>query len=238
MFIKNALIGFAALVASSTASASAVLDAGSYLVEYDDTTAFGNPSLISGPGTNVSFAWAFPNVGVASLGGTSDSKAVLMPTYVITVKPGFTLSGPISGFVGNLVFTDFGGNTTAATLSGHLNIDGGSDIPFSEALGKTITLPLGPSGNSGLMSLSPSVGIGAFSSFAFSGGLLLEASAGDGFAQIVAQPQNLFKVNFQATAVPLPAAPARLAPPEPNPSTPTPGAARAPRPGTESRGNT
>ncbi len=207
MLLKNALIGLAGLAASMTVSASTVVNAGSYSLEYDETTVFGDPTLSVGPGNSVGFAWSIPaSVAVVSLGPTAASAPFLMPTYVITTNPGFALNGPITGFIGNLVFTDILGITTTATVSGALNINGAGDMPFSEALTKTVTLPIGLIGSSGFMSLSPSVAIGAFSSFAFSGGLLLEASGGDGFAQVLAQPQNVFRVSFEAAPVPLPAA--------------------------------
>ena len=214
MNFRNTWIGLAGLAASVAASATTVVvDAGSYMLSYDDSTVLGSlSSSTNGPGNSVSFTWSFPDSGVG-VGATTTLSTVTytMPTYTISAKAGFNLSGPVVGTLGNLSFSDVGSNASSATLTGNLSINGGGLIGFVDPLTKTTTLTLPavgsfPGSNSGFLSTSPSLPLGGFTTFAFDGTLILDASGGDGSSVIFAQSQNVFRVSFNATAVPVPAA--------------------------------
>ena len=136
MKFKHTFLGALSLVASMAASA-ATLDLGSYILNYDDSTALGNPTASSGPGGAVSLSWSLGNaVSYLNVGPNPVVPVtVLLPTYSITAKPGFQLSGPLTGFAGKVVYAEFSGNTTVMELVGGMAIDGnvtGIDVLFDK----------------------------------------------------------------------------------------------------------
>lgn len=200
---RYALLTTLGLAVSMSASA-ATLDFGSYLLDYDDTTAFGNPTGTGGSGP-VSFAWSVPSaVNVVSFGPAASS-TFLVPSYTISAKPGYVLSA-VTGFLGNLVFNETGGNTTKVHWAGALALNGSPLFAFDEDLNKTIT-SAAPGFSAGYWSINPTAPIPPFASFGFSADLTLSASGtlGSSFASLIAQPQNQLKVSFVASPVPVPA---------------------------------
>lgn len=200
---QYAVLASIGLVASMSAAA-ATLDFGSYQLDYDGTTSFGDPTGTGGSGA-VSFAWTVPStVNVASVGPAASSTFVL-PSYTITAKPGFVLSA-VTGFLGNLVFNEAGGNKTNAHWKGPLTLNGSPLFTFDEDLNPTITTTA-LDFTAGYWSINPSAPIPPFQSFGFSADLTLSTSGtpGPSFASIIAQPQNQLKVSFVATPVPVPA---------------------------------
>lgn len=200
---RYALLGFLGLAASMSAAA-ATLDFGSYVLDYDGTTAFGDPTGTGGSGA-VSFAWSVPSsVNVASFGPAASSTFVV-PSYTISAKPGFVLSS-VTGFLGNLVFNEVGGNTTNAHWAGSLSLNGHPLFAFDEDLNKTTTTAM-PAFAAGYWSINPTAPIPPFASFGFAADLTLSASGtpGPSFASLISQPQNQLRVSFVATPVPVPA---------------------------------
>lgn len=199
---RYALLGTLGLAVSMSASA-ATLDFGTYLLDYDGSTVFGDPTGTGGSGP-VSFTWSVPNtVNVVSFGPAASSTFVV-PSYTISAKPGFVLSS-VTGFLGNLVFNETGGNTTNVHWAGSLTLNGNPLFSFDEDLNKTTTTSI-PGFSAGYWSINPTAPIPPFSSFGFSANLTLSASGtpGSTFASLIAQPQNQFMVSFVATPVPLP----------------------------------
>ena len=203
MKLRYALLGTLGLAASLSASA-ATLDFGSYLLDYDNTTAFGDPTGTGGSGA-VSFAWSVPSVVNVVSFGPAASSTFVVPSYTISAKPGFVLS-TVTGFLGNLVFNEAGGNTTNAHWAGSLALNGSPLFAFDEDLNRTTTTAI-PGFSAGYWSINPTAPIPPFSSFGFSADLTLSATgtAGASFASLISQPQNQLKVSFVATPVPVPA---------------------------------
>ena len=208
MEFKHAFLGALSLVASMAASA-ATLDLGSYILNYDDGTALGNPTASTGPGGAVSLSWSLGNaVSYLNVGPNPVVPVmVLLPTYSITAKPGFQLSGPLTGFAGNVIYDEIFGNTTVLKLVGGMAIDGsvtGIDVLFD----KTPIILVPGLTELGTFSLNPVVNVGNFASFGFAGNLIL-ASVGTtelSLGAIQSRAENELKISFFATPVPVPPA--------------------------------
>ena len=208
MKFKHAFLGALSLVASMAASA-ATLDLGSYILNYDDGTALGNPTASTGPGGAVSLSWSLGNaVSYLNVGPNPVVPVmVLLPTYSITAKPGFQLSGPLTGFTGNVIYAEFLGNTTVLELVGGMAIDGsvtGIDVLFD----KTPIVSVPGLAEVGTFSLNPVINVGNFTSFGFAGNLIL-ASVGTtelSLGAIQSRAENELKISFFATPVPVPPA--------------------------------
>ena len=208
MKFKHAFLGALSLVASMAASA-ATLDLGSYILNYDDGTALGNPTASTGPGGAVSLSWSLGNaVSYLNVGPNPVVPVmVLLPTYSITAKPGFQLSGPLTGFAGNVIYAEFLGNTTVLELVGGMAIDGsvtGIDVLFD----KTPIILVPGLTELGTFSLNPVVNVGNFASFGFAGNLILASvgTTGPSVGVIRSRAENELKVSFFATPVPVPPA--------------------------------
>jgi hypothetical protein len=195
-------------VTPASAMVPATANYDQFSVSYDDSTLFGGISFSFGGGGNqVGFGWNIPtSVSVVSTGSLVTSNFAL-PDFTVSVKPGYSLSGDIGGFIGNLVYTQFGASTTtSASVSGLLSVDGSIAAPIGGALSPTATSTIPGVLETGYYSATASQPYGTFNSFTFSGGSIsLSATGGTGgFASITAQPQNEFKVFFTATPVPEP----------------------------------
>jgi hypothetical protein len=201
-FLGSVLAG-AALAAGATSAQAATAVFTEYTVTYDDLTSFGGISFSGGGGGgSVFFGWNFsPIVNVSSTGGAVVTPFAL-PSFTVTPNAGWTLSGAVSGFVGNIVYVEVAGGTASASTTGLVSFDGGAPIAVGGALSKTPT-----SAVSGYLSGSDSTPNGGFSSLSFSGGsiILSAVAAGPGaFAGITAQPQNVLQIGFFAAPVPEP----------------------------------
>ncbi|MBL8379514.1 MAG: PEP-CTERM sorting domain-containing protein [Burkholderiales bacterium] len=191
--LRAAVIGLALTAAAAPVSAAtAVFD--QYTVDYDDSTSFSGISFSGGGGNLVLFGWSFsPSVSVTGTGIASFE----MPSFTVTRNSGWVLSGDVSVFVGNLSYFELGGVTTAST-SGNLSFDGGVPLSIGGALDKSApSSPLGYWSRTETLS-SP----GNFDSMNFSGGVL-DLTA-EGTAAITANPQNVLRIEFYATAAPIP----------------------------------
>jgi hypothetical protein len=192
-----------ALLASGLASATTTLNAGSYSVTYNETTAgFGWISSWFTSGSNVGFEWSVdPSVNVTSVGGAAASATFAIPDFTITVNPGYTLSGPLTGSLGNIVyFLNGSGATASLTATGTVSVDGGPATTLPSApLAQTVITP-----SFGYFAGTTSAPLGTFSSFAVTGASITLNASGGSFASIGAQPQNKLKFEFTATPVPEP----------------------------------
>ena len=199
---------FAAAVSVLTclSANAATADLSGYTLSYDDTTSFTAVDFTFGDGTNEGFGWNVANtVGVVSAGQGLLTATFALPSFTITAKPGFTLSG-ITGSLGNLVFNEVGtGASTSASAAGNVAVNGLPAGVFGGALLRNTTFSAG-SYNSGYHARQGSMGTPSYNSLSFSGGLLtLTALAGAGqFASVIGNDQNTLSFSVVPTPVPEP----------------------------------
>jgi hypothetical protein len=195
----KSLAAAAALLAVGLVNATTTLNAGSYSVTYDETTAgFGWISNSS----SASFQWSLdPSINVTSVGGVAASATFAIPNFTITANPGYALSGPVTSELGNIVYFQSGaGATTSITATGSVSFNGGPATVLSASpLTQTPSTP-----SLGFFSGSSSFGAGSFSTFSVSAASITLNASGGSFAAIGAQPQNILKFGFTATPVPEP----------------------------------
>jgi hypothetical protein len=191
--------------ASATASMPTTVDLGAYTLSYSADTPFGSLAYtFSSGGNTAGFAWSFSNgINVASLGGGPVSNGFDLPSFTITANPGWTLSGPVTGFLGNLVYTELDGGTASASVTGKVAVNGSPALAVSGALDKTVSNSSSFL-SSGYLSGTQTTSALSFSSLAFSDGKLTLSASGGTFVNISAQPQNEFKVSFTAIAAAVP----------------------------------
>jgi hypothetical protein len=212
MNMKQAFLGALSLVASMAASA-ATLDLGQYTLTYDENTPFGNPTTTTGPGNEVSFSWSLGNaVSYLNVGPNQVvPAAIILPSYTVTANAGYSLSGPLTSFSGNVVYAEFLGNVTTMALIGAIDFDHAGPAPLVAAFTKTPIISVSPLAEVGTMSLTQDAGAGNFGTVSFAGSLLLTSTGSpDGqslsLAAIQSRTEDKFKVSFFATPVPVPPA--------------------------------
>lgn len=204
MKIRILAAGIVALAGAVSAGAATV-DLGGYTLTYDETSVLGHYSSSYGSsGNEVGFNWNLPtSINVVSVGSPA-SASFALPDFTITANAGYTLSGPLTGFLGNLVYTEVGaGATTSASATADVVVNG---LPLGSTGGsldrlETVSFTNGSSGYYGSTTTVPA---GSFSSFAVSNFVLNLSASGGTFASILAQPQNELKISFFATPVPEP----------------------------------
>ena len=197
----------AAVIALAGLSANAATaDLSGYTLSYDDTTSFTGVDFSFGDGTNEGFGWNVAGtVGAVSAGQGLQTATFALPSFTVTAKAGFTLSG-ITGFLGNLVFNEVGaGASTSASASGNVALNGMPAGVFGGVLIKNTTFSAGTY-NSGYHARQGTMGTPSNNTLSFSGGLLtLTASAGAGqFASVIGNPQNTLSFSVVPTPVPEP----------------------------------
>ena len=197
----------AAVIALAGLSANAATaDLSGYTLSYDDTTSFTGVDFSFGDGTNEGFGWNVAGtVGAVSAGQGLQTATFALPSFTVTAKAGFTLSG-ITGFLGNVVFNEVGaGASTSASASGNVALNGMPAGVFGGVLIKNTTFSAGTY-NSGYHARQGTMGTPSYNTLSFSGGLLtLTASAGAGqFASVIGNPQNTLSFSVVPTPVPEP----------------------------------
>ena len=206
MQLKPLVVALATALAGLSANAASV-DLNGYTVAYDETTpGFGSVTFTFGDGTNEGFGWNVSNtVGVVSQSQGLQTANFALPSFTITAKAGFTLSG-VTGFLGNLVFNEVGsGAGTSASATGNVAINGTPVGGIGGALSRTTTFS-SPFFNSGYYADQVSLATPSYNSLSFSGGVLsLTASAGAGqFASVIGNHQNTLSFSVVPTPVPEP----------------------------------
>lgn len=210
-FKHLAAVGVLAL-STTSASALSVADFGSYTVTYDDSTpvfsgidgAFGSSDNTVGFNWDISAALSATHLGSGPSVATFD-----IPSFTVSSNPSHTLSGPITGFLGNITFTEVAFATVSVSVYADVSIDGGPAVSLSGPLTRTVTAESLTPGVFALGYFSgeastPSI---AFSSFSVTNAYLAVAFTGESessFASLQAQPQNQLRVSFVATPVPEP----------------------------------
>ena len=210
MKIRSLVLAIATLATVASAHATIqTVDYDSYTVSYDDSTIFGGPSFNSGGiGGSVGFGWSIPtSVSVSNnVPGQPAYSTFQLPDFTITAKSGWSLGGPFTASIGNLVFFQYIDGGTDAYASGSVSVNGAMSIPFGTFLDKTVTAS-SPGFSTGYFSGTASVSQGSFSTLTVSSGVLsLLATVGPsgGFGAISAQPQNTLSFGFVAAPVPEP----------------------------------
>ena len=206
MNFKGVLFGVMGLAASLSVSAQTI-DYGSFVLDFDETTAFGAPSFgFSGGNGLVGFSWSVPESISIAVNDDVDFLEFDLPSFTITAHAGYQLSGPVSGFLGNLVFNEYGDSQAVALISGSAAVDGGAPLAFAEAMTRTVTTHIPELFSGGYFSANGTAPLANFTSFAFEAGKLTLSVFGTG--SILAQPQNELRVSFFAApaAVPVPTA--------------------------------
>lgn len=192
----------AALAASGLAQATTTFSATGFSVTYDETTSFGYITSWFTGGNWTGFEWSVdPSVNVTSIGGAAATATFALPDFTITANPGYALSGPLTGSLGNIVyFLNGTGATASITATATVSVDGGpaTTLP-SAALAQTVITP-----SFGYFAGSSSAPLGGFTSFAVTGASITLTASGGSFASIGGQPQNKLKFDFTATPVPEP----------------------------------
>lgn len=192
-------LAFAAVLGAFALPASAAFqtaDFGSYSVTYDDASVLGGISFSStGSGNTVGFGWTLPD----SLVVNDATTEFVLPSFTVVATPGYTLSGALTGFIGNLSYSEFGSGESGAWISGTVSINGSPLIPFSELLDRTTQLSL-PSIRSGYYSLGGTQDFGSFSSLVVSN-LTLTLSASS-TAVVSGNDQGELRIGFVAAPVP------------------------------------
>ena len=202
MNFKGAIIGVMGLAASLSVSAQTI-DYGSFVLDFDETTAFGAPSFSFGGGNNlVGFAWSVPESISIAVNDDVNFLEFDLPSFTITAHAGYQLSGAVTGFLGNLVFNEFGESQAAALISGSGSIDGGAPVSFAEEMTRTVTTSIPGVFTGGYFSANGTAPVANFTSFAFDAGRLTLSVFGTG--SILAQPQNELRVSFFAAPAPVP----------------------------------
>lgn len=194
-----------ALAGATPANALVVANLGAYTVSYDETTpGFGYMAYsFSSSGDVAGFAWQVQPAVLVTSGGAPATASFAMPDFTITPNPGWTLSGAVTGSLGNLVFNEFLGATTTAAASATVAVDGGPGVASGGALAKVITTTVPGFLSAGYYTGTTAVPVGAFSSFSFTGGLLTLTAFG-GPSSVIGQSQNELKFSLFATPVPEP----------------------------------
>lgn len=203
MNIRILAVGIMALASAASASAAMTsVSIDGYSLSYEDSSILGGmSSSFTSSGNSVGFSWSLPAaVNVVSV-GTTESMAFTLPDFTITANPGYNLSGPLAGFLGNLVYTEVGGATTSVSATANVSVNGGAALPVGGNLARVETVSFA-GGSSGYYGSSTTVPAGSFNSFSVSNFVLTLNASGGSFASILAQPQNELKISFLAASVP------------------------------------
>ena len=192
-----------ALGCLSAQAATSVLTG--FTVNYDESTSFGGVAFTFGDGTNEGFGFKVPStVQVVSDGDGLVTASFALPSFTITANAGYQLSG-LTGFLGNLVFNELRSTSTSSvSATAALSVDGSPLGSFGGVMTRTVTSTVGTL-NSGYHVGNTTAPLPAYNTLTVSGGVLkLSATSSNGFASIIAQPQNELSFSTVVTAVPEP----------------------------------
>jgi hypothetical protein len=129
----KSLIAAAALAACSLplAAATQTVVFTEYTLSYDDSSALGGLAFNSGGAEGAfSFGWELPT----SLLAVETSMNFALPSFTLTANAGYTLGGVLSGFIGNLSFSEYQSGSSLALMSALVSVDGGPEYALGGAL--------------------------------------------------------------------------------------------------------
>ena len=97
MNFKGAMFGVMGLVASLSVSAQTI-DYGSFVLDFDDSTLFGAPTVeLGGPGGLVNLSWSVPGSVNLAVNDGVEFVEFALPSFTITAANAAQLSGAVSG---------------------------------------------------------------------------------------------------------------------------------------------
>lgn len=195
-----------ATMAAASAPVTSTAYYGQFVVEFDPTTDLGSPSFASGGSNDIyGFGWYLPSsIQAISVSGAAVSATFQLPNFTITAKPGWVLNGPVSSFLGNVVFNEVGpGAQTAMTAIADVAIDGAVLEGVGGALSR-IETSSSDAVRSGYFSGKAAGNPGSYTSLTISNASLTLLASGGTFASIIAQPQNFLEFSVTAVAAPVP----------------------------------
>jgi len=196
-------------LASATTVATKTIDYGQFSLTYESTSILLDPSFSTSGSDNVfGFGWSLPAVIQAiSVGGAAADNTFFLPTFTVFANPGWSLSGPLSSFLGNVVFNEVDSVGSLAQTSMSATADVAvNGFPVGTAGGnveKTTTTTVGGV-RSGYYGDSAFSNFGSFNSLTVSNVTLRLQASGGAFASIIAQPQNVLEFSVTAIAAPVP----------------------------------
>ena len=203
MHFKSFAAAAAALSLAASASAMSTLTTTEYTLVYDETTPFGSLSSWFSSGSTLGFTWKVPvSASIGSIGANASTDTAA-PTFTLTPNTGWSIGGPFTAQIGNLVYTEVGGATASASGTAAISVNGGPATALGGALAQTTTAT-GAGFTSGYFSGSSTVPLGAISSLSVSSANLHLAVSGVPFSSITVQPQNTLTFSFTAAPVPEP----------------------------------
>lgn len=203
--MKLSPLAAAVLLAASPLAQAATqsVDFGPATLTYDDATDFGGLSGSSSSSWGWGFEWTVPNTAQVSSFGPLQTLAVQLPSFTLTANAGYTLTGVLSGFLGNLAYTEVGGATTGILAYADISVNGGPAVSWNGGLPWTLTGG-GAGFNLGYFAGTLSQTLGDYQSVTISNASIVLSATGGSFSAISANPQNKLKIEFQAAAVPEP----------------------------------
>lgn len=207
MKLKNVLVS-AVLVTGMSLASAATVDYDAFTLDFNDDTVLGSPSFsFSGGAGLTGFGWSLPSdIQVISTGGSPESATFTLPSFTITAKPGWVLSGPVGSLLGNVVFNEVGdGASTSMFATADVSIDGGTAFAAGGAVDRSITT-VTDTVISGFYRGSAVADYGSFTTLSVTNVSLSLSAEGGIFASIIAQPQNILEFSLTAAPVPEPEA--------------------------------
>lgn len=203
MPVKSIAAAAGLLFAAGAVSATQIVDFGSHTVEYDETTVFGwiSSSFTASDG-GAGFSWTVPNsVQVASFGALQ-SATFDLPSFTLSAKAGWTLSGP-GAFLGNLVFAEVAGATTQLKIFADVSVNGGTAMSLQDDIDRTATAS-GTGFLNGYFGETYGPVAAGFTTLSVTNASIVLSATGGVFSSISSQPQNKLEVNLLAAPVPEP----------------------------------
>jgi len=204
MKLKPIVVGVAVMLAASFASAAELVTT-EYKLSYDETTTgFGSLSSWFSSGSSFGFTWGIKNaVQVYSTDGSLQIATFALPSFTLTANTGYSLSGAVTAFFGNLAFTEIGGATTGILAYADVSLDGGTPQSVSGLVGWTDLLS-GPGFMQGIFADTATLPVGGFTSLTISNASIVLSATGGSFSSIYADSQSKLEFSFTATPVPEP----------------------------------
>ena len=208
MKLKQMFVG-AVFAAGLSLASAATVSYDAFVLDYNDDTVLGSPSFsFNGGGGLTGFGWTLPSdIQVISLGGDVAEASFNLPTFTITAKPGWVLSGPLHSLLGNVVFNEVSSfesdAATSMSASADVSFDGGATESVGGLVARVITTTSGVV-TSGYYRDTAESSHGSFSSLTVSNAVLSLRAEGGVYASIIAQPQNVLEFSITAAPVPEP----------------------------------
>ncbi|MBL8381947.1 MAG: PEP-CTERM sorting domain-containing protein [Burkholderiales bacterium] len=194
----------AAALAGGAASASAdVQQFDQYVLDFTNTP-FATLSGAFGSGNTVGFHFSIAAAAnVLNIGAGTVSATFALPSFTVTARPNYILTGEITGSFGRFSYSEAPGASTTATVSGTSSIDG---VVVANYLDTPLTRFAITANNGEYGAVSATVGQGPFNEFKFTGGALtLTATNGAiPFSNVSPQASTELRISFTALPVPEP----------------------------------